>query len=327
MKTHEKNMWARLPAEAAWRRPARNPGQRGFTLVEMIIVIVLIGIISGMVAIFIRLPVKGFVDSAARADVADTGDTALRRIARDVHLALPNSLRVTADASGNQYLEMLLTRTGGRYLSADDNSTDTHILSFTNAATLAFDMVGPAPTGAQTIQVGDSVVVYNLGPGIAPADAYASPATNRAQITAIATSAATLPVTTIAMASNPFAAQNPPIPSPNHRFQVISGPVTYRWDSTALTLTRYWGYTIAETQPSSIAALTTGAASQALIATGVRCQTTYSPNMCFSYSTSTALSNALLEIDVTLQAQTTDTGGQSDTAVALFQQVHVDNTP
>ena len=59
---------------------------RGFTLVEMIIVIVITGIIGAMVAVFIRVPVQGYVDVAARAALADTADTATRRLTRDVRL-------------------------------------------------------------------------------------------------------------------------------------------------------------------------------------------------------------------------------------------------
>ena len=69
---------------------------RGFTLVEMIIVIVITGIIGGMVAMFIRMPVQGYVDSARRAEMTDIADTALRRIGRDLRTAVPNSVRVPA---------------------------------------------------------------------------------------------------------------------------------------------------------------------------------------------------------------------------------------
>jgi MSHA biogenesis protein MshO len=290
--------------------------QRAFTLIEMIVVIVLVAIVSVAVAMFIRLPISGYVDSVARADITDTGDTALRRIARDARLALPNSLRTTTGA-GDQYLEMLLTRTGGRYLDASDNPIGTTgtILSFTNTAATTFDIVGPALGGSQTIQLGDSVVVYNLGTGIAPSDAYASPATNRAVVSSLTYNASTN-VTTIGMASNPFASQSPSAPSPYHRFQIISGPVTYRCSSSSQTLTRYWGYTISESQPASPTALSSG--SSALIASGVtQCQ--------FQYQTTAAQTNALLEVNISLGAQSTDTGKGG--TVGLFQQVHVDNTP
>jgi MSHA biogenesis protein MshO len=39
---------------------------RGFTLVELVIVIVITGILSGMVAVFLRTPVQSYVDTAAR---------------------------------------------------------------------------------------------------------------------------------------------------------------------------------------------------------------------------------------------------------------------
>src|ERR1039457_5271215 len=70
----------------------------GFTLVEMIMVIVITGIIGGMVAVFLKAPIQQYMDVARRADMTDIADTALRRIGRDLRLALPNSVRVTTGA-------------------------------------------------------------------------------------------------------------------------------------------------------------------------------------------------------------------------------------
>lgn len=291
-----------------WPGPVQSRALDGFTLVEMVVVIVLVGIVSGMVAMFIRLPVQGYVDSVARAEVADTGDIVVRRIARDVRLALPNSIRAISDGGGNWYLELLLTRTGGRYMADEDLPSGGHVLSFTDPTQLSFDIIGPAPTAEQTIQAGDSVVVYNL-----PNSPNAYTGENRATINAVSTAAN---VTTIAMASNPFAVQPvPQMKSPYRRFQVISGPVTYRWDATSQTLTRYWGYAISATQPASLAAL--AGAKSALIANGVDC----SSGPCFTYNAA-QLNNSLLEMNFTLTGSTTHSG-----KVALFQQVHVDNTP
>ena len=107
--------------------------QSGFTLVEMIIVIVITGIIGAVVAVFIRSPVQGYVDMVARAELADEADTAMRRMSRDLRLALPNSIRTTI-AGGTTFLELLLTRTGGRYLDEDDEVAGGDILDFTSAA-------------------------------------------------------------------------------------------------------------------------------------------------------------------------------------------------
>lgn len=88
--------------------------QFGFTLVEMIVVIVITGIIGGMVAIFIKAPVQGYVDSSRRAEMTDIADTALRRLARDIRTAVPNSVRLPTPA-GSTYIEFMPTSDGGRY--------------------------------------------------------------------------------------------------------------------------------------------------------------------------------------------------------------------
>lgn len=53
---------------------------RGFTLVEVIVSIVILGIVAGIVALFIRAPVLGFTESSERAAALDEADLALRRI-------------------------------------------------------------------------------------------------------------------------------------------------------------------------------------------------------------------------------------------------------
>ena len=49
-------------------RPADG---RGFTLVEAIIVIVLTGILASAVAVFLRVPIQGYLDVARRAELTD----------------------------------------------------------------------------------------------------------------------------------------------------------------------------------------------------------------------------------------------------------------
>ncbi|HEY8100809.1 MAG TPA: type II secretion system protein [Burkholderiaceae bacterium] len=278
--------------------------EQGFTLIEAVMVIVITGIIAAVVAVFIRLPVQGYINSVARAELTDVADTSLRRMARDMRLALPNSIRI----SGGNYLELLLTKTGGRYLAEEDNQGTAGILNFTNTAATSFTLVGTPPAGPQAITIGDSIVVYNLGLGVA--DAYG--VGNRATVTGVAGNA-------ITMGSNPFAAQNPPFKSPTYRFQVVSSPVTYFCDGLAGggtgMLTRYWGYTITSSQPNTPALLTAAGAQSAILASNVQ-------SCIFGYTSLPNTHSALIGLTITLSNTNNDAG-----TVVLFHQVHVDNTP
>jgi MSHA biogenesis protein MshO len=287
--------------------------QRGFTLVEAVFVIVVTGIIAAIVAVFVRLPVQGYMDAKVRAELSDAADTTLRRMGRDIRLALPNSVRTTT-IGGISYVEFLLTKTGGRYLAEEDSPSAGSILSFTDSAGVIFTVVGPMPAGAQAIVQNDFVVVYNLGPGQDPADAYNG--SNIARVAGVDTVS-----NTITLQANPFASQATKMTSPGRRFNIVTTPVTYACDPAAGTLTRYWGYAIQQAQPDSVAAAPlSGAPGRALLATGVTGCT-------FSYDQVAGnLSNqrsGLIGLGLTLTAPASANSG----AVTLFQQVHVDNTP
>lgn len=289
---------------------------RGFTLVEMVIVIVITGIIGAMVAVFIRVPVQGYVDTAARAALADTADTAARRLTRDVRLALPNSVRVSNDGL---FLELLLTKTGGRYLSDSDAAAPGNVLSFETppdpSLPLNFTVVGAMPANAlgarQAISVGDQIVVYNLGTDYAPNNAYACSAAtgcNRAPVTAVSG-------TVVTLGSYPFTTAPAPLPSPSNRFQVVSTPVTYACNLTTGTLTRYAGYAIVASQPVAEDAAPLAAAKGAQLARQVAaCR--------FSYGVLANVQRGLVNIDLSLGVANSNTG-----VLRLVQQVQARNTP
>jgi MSHA biogenesis protein MshO len=307
----------------------RLPSARGFTLVEAVIAIAIIGIIGAIVAVFIRVPVLNYRDTVDRAEITDQADLALRRMARDIRLALPNSVRVSADGSA---LELLQTRSGGRYLSADDGVDPGLILSFDDAAKNSFVSLAP-PASFSQVRVGDYVVVYNLGEGYEPANAYqlasagtgacpggsASAAGNIARICGLSAATDTIdgqsvPTVHLTLAGNPFALQDVQLQSPLRRFQVVSGPVSLYCAAQAdgsLALWRAWGYPISATQaiPS--------AGQRALVATRL----THCGGL-FSYGTAAAQRSGLVGIALELH-------GRNDNAAAirLVHQVHVDNTP
>jgi MSHA biogenesis protein MshO len=293
----------------------RHRQAAGFTLIEAIVVIAIMGILLAVVAVFIRAPVRGYTDAVGRAEVTDTADLALRRISRDLRRALPNSIRTTSDGHS---IEFLLTRGGGRYLAADDgvaDSSTTFALDFVNASNRQFTVVGAMPSLSTRVAHNDYVVVYNLGPDFAPADAYQFGSGNSNIALVDQPTIVSGVVQSISLQSNPFAVQSVPMPSPNQRFQVVSGPVTYRCASVngVLTLTRYWGYAINATQADP-----PSGGSSAVVADRVD----HCTNL-FNYSGfNSTHRSGLVIMTLSLQAR-----NGTDPAITLVDQVHVDNTP
>ena len=313
--------------------------------------IAIIGIVAGIVAVFIRAPILSYRDTVDRAELTDQADLALRRMARDIRLALPNSVRVSdTGAHPGDHLELLQTRSGARYLAAEDGTASTQVLSFDDASKTKFAALMP-PKSFEEVRVGDFVVVYNLGPGLAPADAYglaatgdstgnvggstntspcpgASPVTAEGNIARICAldppqtamdktvddQDVNMPVRYVTLAGNPFARQSTPLQSPLQRFQVISGPVSFYCAPDTdgrLALWRAWGYPISATQ----AVPTAG--KRALVATGLA-----SCDDIFSYGTAASQRTGLVRIALGLRGR-----ADNPAAIRLVHQVHVDNTP
>lgn len=280
--------------------------QRGMTMVEAIIVIVITGIIGSVVALFIRLPVQGYTDSVARAAATDLADSSMRRITRDLRLALPNSVRV-GGASGT-WIEFLQTSGGLRYLADDDTNASVPPapwLDWEDASKRTFSVVGGVATDRHQPVLGNYIVVYNLGENQEPGNAYnCVAACNRARIVGMTAS-------TITLDTNPFPAQaavGAVLKSPSRRAHVVTSPVTYGCDPASGRLTRYWDYPITASQ-----AMPPVGASSALLATGIK-------NCQFAYANLASQRSGLIGISLTVGVGTEGT-------LKLDHQVHVDNTP
>lgn len=268
---------------------------RGFTLVEMIIAIVITGILVGIVGMFGRRQIDSYIDVSNRAELSDAADTALRRIARDLQSALPNSVR--QDATGN-FLEFVPIRDAGRYRAELGGGAGDDPLDFTSSSDNSFDVFGPPVT----INAGDQLVIFNLGQ--TGSDVHVG--TSRRA----ATAGSGLSKVTFAPAGSQF-----PLASPQNRFQIVGGPVTY--ECAGNKVIRHWCYDFAgASQPVVFGALSKHAActaeqSATLVADVSSCN--------FSYIPAVLQRNGLVVLRLTLTRN-----GES---VNLLHQVDVLNTP
>jgi len=79
---------------------------KGFTLVEMVLVIIILGVLAGATTQFIGLGTQIFVETSGRDQLISSARFAVERLNREVRNALPNSLRVNNSAN-NSCLEFV----------------------------------------------------------------------------------------------------------------------------------------------------------------------------------------------------------------------------
>lgn len=281
---------------------------RGFTLIELVITIALSTIVVAFMAIFISGPVASYTHQSRRAELVDLAENSLRRIARDIRRALPNSVRLNLSGSVVA-LELLNTVDGARYRDRPPPGNPSKRLQF-SAPDDAFNSIGGFQNIAHPFSSNNHYLsVYNVGvPG---ANAYELSNVITPPGTQIDIDADALPGEDNVRLAPAFKFA---YASPGQRMFLVDGPVTYLCNGIAGTLVRYSGYAITSDQAdrNSDAELLAAGADSTLIANRVsNCNMAYAPG--------TSQRAGLVSIALAVS----DTGE----TVSLLHQVHVDNVP
>jgi MSHA biogenesis protein MshO len=88
--------------------------QRGFTLIELITVIIILGVLASSMTSFLQFGMKIYTDSADREELVSAARFVVERLNREVRNALPNSIRIIG--GDGQCLEFVPIDTSVIYL-------------------------------------------------------------------------------------------------------------------------------------------------------------------------------------------------------------------
>ena len=236
----------------------------GFTLVELIVVIVVSAIVAVFMVLFLNAPIESYFAQTRRSDLVDSAHRISDAVTADARTALPNSMRFNPAGTA---LELLATTGVARYYGQNDKNYSgggqpNEELTVGNSVT-TFGTLDSFTTQALSYQAQYFLSIGNLG--TATYNAYNS-----------ATGVMTPASTAIMVAANPsypppppdvaaenqvtlsppmtFKAPGAPATQPSvHNAYAVSGAVSYvctpnAANPTAGTLKRYSGYAITAAQ-------------------------------------------------------------------------------
>ena len=285
--------------------------ERGVTLIELVLAMVLVAIIVGA-TIYFAYPVQQSAGIPVRAELTNAADHALQRIARDVRLALPNSIRDPGCAP--LCIEFIPVRTAGRYRTEASGAGCDPTTDASGSDELAFDVLdtcfkslGPIQNATSIVNNSDFLVLNNTG--LADQNAYVTSANpNRVQISQAVEQGAVRERINFSS----FMFKRALHDSPGKRFFVVTTPVTYACEGSILK--RYSGY--------GLGAAYTGGTSVDVASDVASCN--------FIYSQNVSPQIGLLTLQLTLSKALPRTGNETVTrneSVTLYHSLHVANVP
>lgn len=261
---------------------------KGFSLIELVIVIMLIGILAVSLTNITQFTISGYIDAKDRNQLSQSAKFVTEKIAREVREALPQSIRVNVVAN-------------------------THCLEFMNIANASTSLDIPASGDVSSFNaVGfDINFTANMFVAIMPIDANSiySIVGTLGSVASI-TNAGNQALITLAGPTN-FARR-----SPQNRFYLLNTPISYCLNTADGQLTRYDSYPITVAQQTPPFAGNSELVAENYLANGA----------VFNYQLGTLSRSSLLQINFQLQNRDRNLTATEET-FQVFHEVHVRNVP
>ena len=268
--------------------PGLRTRPRGYSLIELVIVIAILGIIGvGLFSLY-TTSIRQYIDASRRAEMTTSARLALERISRELRNALPNSVRVSSDGNCVEFRPVL---TAAIYADLPTSSPATSLTAS------AFSL----PTGSWSV----AVMPLQTSDGV-NSDMYGSAPLASVGITAVSAPDANNLVTVSLAAAHQF-----PRTSPSRRLYVVGGASSFCITSTE-QLRRYSGYSSSVNQPP-VSSLGSGD----LLAENVQPGDSSAP--VFRYFPGSLERNAVLDVSLSLRV--------GDESLRYAHEVQIRNVP
>lgn len=105
-------------------KPLMRKSSAGFTLIELITVIVILGVLATAISSFIKFATQIYSETTARDQLVSSARFAIERLNRDVRDALPNSLELTNSGDCLKFAPILESTTYTDIPVAPESTTD-----------------------------------------------------------------------------------------------------------------------------------------------------------------------------------------------------------
>jgi len=263
--------------------------QTAFTMIELVLVIVLLGILSISFAKILSQSVSGYIDAKGRNEHSQTAKWVTEVISRSAREALPQSIRT--GVSGNldcvEYLEIV---NASSYFNLPANGP---VSSFN---IVSYDLVFQSglsaaimPINAPSVYIGNNVV--------SPIASIASSGPQQSLITLVAPTV--------------FAQR-----SPQNRLYILSSPITFCLNNATGLISRYSNYGF-----SASLAFPPSTGTSEIIG-----ENFWANGNVFNYQSGSLQRSGLLQINFVMQDRNRFPSGTSE-SFEVFHEVHIRNVP